>query len=220
MSEGEYYDLSQVPERYTGYSGQEAHRVWAAIYDENCFGLSESTYAQLTRRPPAPFAQQPMMPIEPLEPAEDEMCLEKRVYYKLISGTTWFTVSLAPRSMQLGLHASISTHICADHLNQSTGKWEPNLECFLSKLSPSEYPERIPNIYFNTVLLLRAVSRISPFLKTYDYCSSGTHEEDDETLNILGNVAEVARQAGRFDEGGLFKGMDSVVSLICSVMPD
>ena len=39
--EGDYVDLTLVPERYTGYSGNSAHRVWRAIYEENCFGLSE-----------------------------------------------------------------------------------------------------------------------------------------------------------------------------------
>ncbi|EGO25220.1 hypothetical protein SERLADRAFT_386784, partial [Serpula lacrymans var. lacrymans S7.9] len=41
--------------------------------------------------------------------AEDEStgaCLEKRVYYKIVSG----------------LHASISTHICREYLNQTTGE--------------------------------------------------------------------------------------------------
>lgn len=34
-------------------------------------------------------------------------CLERRVYYKVISG----------------LHASISTHLCYEELNQTTGEW-------------------------------------------------------------------------------------------------
>lgn len=34
----EYVDLSLNPERYTGYSGESAHRVWRSIYLENCFG--------------------------------------------------------------------------------------------------------------------------------------------------------------------------------------
>ena len=54
----------------------------------------------------------------------DPHCLEKRVYYKVISGA----VTLVTRKVLLlidltGLHASISTHICLDYLNQSTGDW-------------------------------------------------------------------------------------------------
>ncbi|KAH8828232.1 endoplasmic reticulum Oxidoreductin 1-domain-containing protein [Flagelloscypha sp. PMI_526] len=183
-TEGDYYDL---------ISCHEAHRVWSAIYDENCFGLSESTYAQLARNPSLGISEVKASQLEGSN--ENEMCLEKKVYYKVISG----------------LHASISTHICAEHLNQRTGEWGPNLSCFLNRLSPSKYPERIPNIYFNTVLLLRAVARISPFLKMYDYCSSGTHEEDAATLAVLDKVVQVAQSTGRFDENGLFKGVDAEI---------
>ena len=54
----------------------------------------------------------------------DSHCLEKRVYYKVISGA----VLLVTREILLlidltGLHASISTHICLNYLNQSTGEW-------------------------------------------------------------------------------------------------
>ena len=32
-----YVDLTINPERFTGYSGEAAHRIWRAIYEENCF---------------------------------------------------------------------------------------------------------------------------------------------------------------------------------------
>jgi len=35
--EAEYVDLSLNPERYTGYKGVSANRVWNTIYMENCF---------------------------------------------------------------------------------------------------------------------------------------------------------------------------------------
>lgn len=34
---GEYVDLLLNPERYTGYKGPSAHRIWGSIYKENCF---------------------------------------------------------------------------------------------------------------------------------------------------------------------------------------
>jgi hypothetical protein len=37
----------------------------------------------------------------------ENTCLEKRVFWRLISG----------------MHTSISTHLCWDHLNQTTGEW-------------------------------------------------------------------------------------------------
>lgn len=33
-----YVNLLDNPERYTGYSGPSARRVWDAIMEENCFG--------------------------------------------------------------------------------------------------------------------------------------------------------------------------------------
>jgi hypothetical protein len=43
--------------------------------------------------------------------SNDEVCLEKRVYYRLISG----------------LHSSISIHICDEWFDQETGKWVSSL---------------------------------------------------------------------------------------------
>lgn len=48
----------------------------------------------------------------------------RRVFYRVISG----------------LHASISTHICHEYLNQTTGEWSPNLECFITRIA--QHPER------------------------------------------------------------------------------
>jgi len=110
------------------------------------------------------------------------------VYYRIVSG----------------LHASISTHICLEFLNQSTGEWAPNLQCFVNRVAA--YPERLQYIYFNTVLLLRAVARLEPYLSAYDYCSTGNHEDDLETKARLSNVLSIAQRAGKFDESVLFQG--------------
>lgn len=85
-AEGDYFDLRLVPERYTGYSGEDAHRVWRSIYEENCFGLSELNL--MTGKSPAPVSLPDTM-IEVLHEGGQELdphCLEKRVYYKVISG--------------------------------------------------------------------------------------------------------------------------------------
>lgn len=60
-----YVDLRKNPERYTGYSGSETHRVWSAIYDENCFTFSSSCKSGIC----APGT-----------------CKEERILYRLISG--------------------------------------------------------------------------------------------------------------------------------------
>lgn len=40
--DSEYVDLTLNPERYTGYKGKSAHRVWHSIYKENCFRVENS----------------------------------------------------------------------------------------------------------------------------------------------------------------------------------
>ncbi|TFY81352.1 hypothetical protein EWM64_g2663 [Hericium alpestre] len=192
-TEGEYVDLSLNPERFTGYAGDSAHSVWKAIYEENCFGQSELS---LMKDPSKAAVQLPDTLSEVFRSdgdVADEQCLEKRVYYKIISG----------------LHASISTHICYEYLNQTTGEWGPNLQCFVTRVA--SHPERLQYIYFNTVLLLRAVARIGPYLSAYDYCASSSQDERDATNQKLANVIGIAETVGKFDEGVLFRGENANV---------
>ena len=41
--EGIFINLLKNQERYTGYAGESAARVWSSIYNENCFGGSRFT---------------------------------------------------------------------------------------------------------------------------------------------------------------------------------
>ncbi|KII92731.1 hypothetical protein PLICRDRAFT_172784 [Plicaturopsis crispa FD-325 SS-3] len=193
LTEGDYFDLSLVPERYTGYSGPSAHNVWKSIYEENCFGQTELNL--LSAKSPEPVTLPDTLTEVLREDGVEssEQCLEKRVYYKIISG----------------LHASISTHICNDMLNQTTGEWGPDLQCFVTRIA--SHPERLQYIYFNTVLMLRAMARLGPYLSQYDYCSSGTHDDDEATLESLNKVINIAQHAGRFDESVLFRGENANV---------
>ncbi|KAG8905449.1 hypothetical protein FRB99_008946, partial [Tulasnella sp. 403] len=88
---GEYVDLTLNPERYTGYAGFGARKVWGAIYEENCFGLSEDDFRSdidddlLTtpRLGISPVGISPL--VQQAHDVEKETCLEKRVYYRIIS---------------------------------------------------------------------------------------------------------------------------------------
>ena len=96
--EGDYFDLRLVPERYTGYSGKDAHRVWRSIYEENCFGLSE--VGLIKGKLPA-LVSLPDTMFEALHDdgqESDPQCLEKRVYYKIISGIFKLFASHSPFS--------------------------------------------------------------------------------------------------------------------------
>lgn len=160
-----WVDLIDNPERFTGYSGPGAHHVWRQIYEENCFGLAKTSPSyrsgaaigtksgkagidstmQNSRQAAEAFSsllnQQPNL-LGSATPS-DEQCLEKRVFYKLISG----------------MHASISIHICNDYLDRSTGEWKPNLQCFIERIA--QHPERLQNVYFIHVVLIRALAKLA-----------------------------------------------------------
>ena len=81
---GGYVDLSQNPERFTGYAGKSARSIWKAIYEENCFGVKSKNVQAETY---SPLALNPLLQLAPKEEQEPEgECLEKRVYHKIISG--------------------------------------------------------------------------------------------------------------------------------------
>ena len=42
LESAEFTDLLANPERYTGYKGAHAHKIWNSIYNENCFEDSNS----------------------------------------------------------------------------------------------------------------------------------------------------------------------------------
>jgi hypothetical protein len=89
----------------------------------------------------------------------------------------------------------------------------------------------LSNVYFNSVLLLRAVARAAPYLEAYDIgvAPSGKNldarglelkEQDRNAKKDFKNVLDLARQGGLengFDEGDFFAGPDAVVSHQTSV---
>lgn len=197
---GDYVSLVDNPERFTGYAGEGAHQVWNAIYQENCFLKPIETE----------FEEQSLnMPLGGLEAVSDfrnmlqkesqkeslrpdglpfdNECLEKRVFHRLISG----------------MHASISTHLCWDYLNQTTGQWQPNMQCYKERLH--DHPERISNMYFNYALVSRAVAKLRKHLKNYTFCTSDPAQDFDtkQRMNQLTDV--LARPPKIFNEDVMFQ---------------
>ncbi|CAK9151809.1 unnamed protein product [Ilex paraguariensis] len=133
-----YVNLQLNPERYTGYTGPSARRIWDAIYSENCPKYSTG-----------------------------EACQEKKVLYKLISG----------------LHSSISIHIGADYLlDETTNLWGNNLELMYGRVLG--YPDRVRNLYFTFLFVLRAVTKAADYLEQAEY-DTGNHEEDLKAQSLM-----------------------------------
>lgn len=249
ISEGVYVDLMENPERFTGYSGPSAAKVWDAIYNENCFNVAQKmqlaadceqcsldreaveedlaetvqnaamsgiSFAQyplslraghnghghgLQNKPEqgaglgentSPFVDPAMNPLTAGAGAqEEEMCLEKRVFYRMISG----------------LHASISIHICDEYFNQTSGVWGPNLECFVSRVGA--HPDRLENIFFDYSILVRAVTKLSGYLRDYEFCT-GNPDEDTKVKAMVDKLIEVSSKSPAiFDEKAMFVGPDA-----------
>ena len=211
-----YVDLLKNPERFTGYAGPSANRVWRSIYEENCFGGIQFTEPPRATSlggsgfvtpkqlktgkaiPPSLLspASTPFRPggLEslidsvqaPMDHGSTEQCLEKRVFYRVISG----------------LHASISIHICNEYLDPETKEWSPNLECFVTRIS--QHPERLQNVYFDYVLLMRALSKAGEYLDKFDL-RAGDEIRDQDTRKQLRELLKFAgANRPSFDEHQLF----------------
>eukprot|EP00605_Chrysophyceae_sp_TOSAG23-4_P001507 GSChrysophyteH1.ASY1.ANO1.1651.1 assembled CDS len=141
-----YVNLLDNPESYTGYTGESPRRVWKAIHEENCF--SDGGY------------------FGALTDNASGQCLEKRVFYRLISG----------------MQASISTHIAKDYYFEDTEKWGTNIPLFVRAVG--SHPERINNLYFTFLFVLRAISKAAPSLTNYRY-DTGHKEEDEEVASLM-----------------------------------
>ncbi|XP_033861126.1 ERO1-like protein beta isoform X3 [Acipenser ruthenus] len=192
--DAEYVDLLFNPERYTGYKGPSAWRVWNSIYEENCF-KPRSVY-------------RPLNPLAPSRGDDDGegfynwlegLCLEKRVFYRLISG----------------LHTSINIHLCAKYLIQEGwGKttWGTNMKEFRHRFDPvetkGEGTRRLKNLYFLYLIELRALSKVAPYFeRTIVDLYTGNTEEDAATKELLLQVFnETKAFPMHFDEKSMFAG--------------
>lgn len=110
QDEAEYVDLLLNPERYTGYRGDSAHKIWRSIYSENCFGDVDWKKTLFSRQDDkSPFS---------------DLCMEQRAFYRLISG----------------MHSSINIHLSSNYLISEPrdflsprGVWGRNSEEFKQK---------------------------------------------------------------------------------------
>lgn len=209
-AKGDYVSLVQNPERFTGYTGDSAKMVWDAIYRENCFQKSSFPHSAslgMTSAPKGPAAhdfravlqdasrqQMVEQQFSNQEQAsgsagleyEDE-CLEKRVFYRVVSG----------------MHTSISAHICWEYLNQTTGEWQPNLQCYYHRLHT--HPERLSNLYFNYAMLTRAIAKLGPHLQGYTYCTGDRDQDADTKAKVLAVTQGASSVPEIFDESLMFK---------------
>ncbi|KAK9455373.1 endoplasmic reticulum Oxidoreductin 1-domain-containing protein [Dipodascopsis uninucleata] len=191
---GVYVNLVDNPERYTGYSGPHANKVWQAIYTENCFNddnvqsMIQSPFGQALIAGDKHVIQEVGGERGRQAMITQNMCLEKRVFYKLISG----------------MHASISTHLSYEYLDTETGEWGPDLNVFMEKVG--DFPERISNIYFNYALVSKAVGKLRSYLEDFTFCSNAQGYDAETRRKMLRIAIEADRSVPDLvDVSSMFK---------------
>jgi ERO1-like protein alpha len=166
-----YVDLMKNPERFTGYSGPSATRIWSAIYDENCFVNEDVDLVPSFNNP-------------------TEQCIEKRVFYRIISG----------------LHSSITTHLTHDFSRDLSSQiFAPNIDRFFETVA--KHPSRVHNMYLTYLMLLRAVSKALPTFYRFDY-QNGQASQIQTLLHQLTDVTNTCPNT--FDENVMFQGADAL----------
>ncbi|XP_067134968.1 ERO1-like protein beta isoform X2 [Centruroides vittatus] len=177
----QYVDLQLNPERYTGYKGASAHRVWKSIYEENCFTLRDNYGPYSTSR------------------NINSMCLEKRAFYRAISGL----------HTSISIHLCAQHYTKAKN-GFSPGEWRPNVEEFRKRYDPeltnNEGPQWLKNLYFVYLLELRAIAKAAPFLEQ-EYFYTGNEEEDESVRQAIKEILEIANSfPDHFNESVMFSG--------------
>ncbi|SGZ56857.1 CIC11C00000004025 [Sungouiella intermedia] len=152
-----FVDLIDNPERFTGYGGAQSLDVWKAIYSENCFPNTN-----------------PMSMLPDLEP---EQCVEKNLFYRLISG----------------MHASIGVHLSNEYLDPTTEKFGPNLKVFMERVG--KFNDRLSNIYFNYALVSQAIVKLSDLVLLPEYIDSS-----NETVTQLGLLQNEPEEPAEYNE--------------------
>ncbi|KFM75641.1 ERO1-like protein beta, partial [Stegodyphus mimosarum] len=184
-AEVQYVDLLLNPERYTGYKGPSAHRIWNSIYRENCFKFG-SGYG--------PYTTSKNL---------HAMCLEKRAFYRAISGLH--------SSISIHLCAQYYTK-AKDCFGK--GEWGPNVEEFKRRFDPAftdgEGPHWLKNLYFIYLLELRAIAKAAPYFGN-ELFYTGREENDQEVRLAVKNILEIAKSfPDHFNESVMFSGNDKV----------
>lgn len=115
-----------------------------------------------------------------------DQCIEQRLFYRLLSG----------------MHSSVSTHLCYDYLNTTTGAWGPNVDCFMSRVG--NHPERLSNLYFNYALVSRAVAKLRNYIDDLQFCPEASGYDQATRQQVLHLAQSVNTAPHIFNETLVF----------------
>lgn len=173
-------DLRLNPERYTGYGGESAAKVWSAVHSENCF--------------------QPLLP-DGSGLQSSEVCMlprEQRVYNRLLSGL----------HASISLH--IARTYCLERNSTAVGecaRWGAAPAVAAERVL--RHPDRVENLYAAFAILLRATVKAGPAVsaavpKEDPEFAAGLKEWDSEIFPEVTRLAVACPKT--FAEEELFAG--------------
>ncbi|KAL4656249.1 ERO1-like protein alpha isoform X1 [Arapaima gigas] len=179
--DSQYVDLLLNPERFTGYKGPEAWKIWNSIYEENCF---------------KPYAVK--RPLNPMV-SYTRLCVEKRAFYRLVSGLhTSINVHLSARYL-------LADNWYEKKWGHNVSEFQQRFD---ANLTEGEGPKRLRNLYFLYLIELRALTKVLPLFEQPSFqLYTGQPEYDRDVKNALLEVLHLARSFPlHFDETSLFAG--------------
>eukprot|EP00051_Salpingoeca_urceolata_P006342 m.84083 g.84083 ORF g.84083 m.84083 type:complete len:424 (+) comp14787_c0_seq2:4126-5397(+) len=177
-SGGQFVNLLDNPERFTGYVGPGPAKVWRSIYSENCFQPEEKV----------PFLTEEVV---------GAMCKEKRVYYRIMSGL----------HACINMHVAADYPTQPKGFPPQPLTWGPNITMFEKFFDPAktwgEGPGRIKNMYFTFLVVLRAVVKAKPLWDSLEF-HSGNAAINAATKQLVLDLVAQASNVEAFDESALF----------------
>jgi hypothetical protein len=84
------------------------------------------------------------------------------------------------------------------------------VQCFKSRVW--DQPQWIENLYFNYIVVLRAITKLSAYLDSYSYCSGDPSQDAFTRQKIRSLISAAQNAAPSFDESRMFDPMDPTVS--------
>lgn len=183
---GVYINLLQNPESYTGYTGRDANRVWAAIADENTFrGTKLPSHSNKKAKKKSGSGTNKDSSANAngngnggrggngvntsVSTSDQEDSIESQQFQRLLSG----------------LHSSISTHIAMRYFFEDKQEWGINIPFFVRAVG--SHRDRVNNLYFLFLFVMRAVVKAKDFLVHYPY-DTGHKEQDDNLKHLMSRL--------------------------------
>ncbi len=150
---GQYIDLVDNPEQYTGYSpASGASRVWEEWHGHNNLFPPSGCAAAAVAGGGA---------VEAMMDRPGDVPVEMRLFNRLTSG----------------IHASVSSHIAANYLlDRKSNTWGLEIDEYERRLGAR--PERLNNLHFTYLTVLRALELAAAHLSEAFAFSTGMPRED------------------------------------------